>query len=170
MKRIFFSLELLLLLALSFVSTVASQSPVSIKIVEPIDRRNVPVKNAPVTVEISGIAPNRGYYWELWVDEEPIVGVRDGATTVLVPQFEPTGPHRLKAVLFDAQGNQVAVSNGVLVLAAPVQDRTPQFNRERMAPIMGVFALLVTALIIVSVWFNRKTHSRRGIETESNTG
>lgn len=144
-----------------------AQTTATIEIVKPLDRRNVPNKNAEVTVQIAGVAANDGHYWELWVDEEPVVGARNGEQTVKV-SFKPTGPHRLKAVLFDAQGKQLAVSKVVLVLAAPVQDRTPQFNRAMMAPIMGVFAALVTVLIVVSVWFNRRSRANKHAPMETN--
>lgn len=165
MKRVFSSI-VLIVLTLGFVGQVSAQVVPTIQIVKPLDRRNVPAKNAQVTVQITGIAPGAGYYWELWVDEEPIVGVTDGATTVTVSQFKPTGPHRLKAVLFDSQGKQLAVSESILVLAAPVQERTPQFNRERMAPIMAVFVVLVSVLIAGSVWFNRRSRASQVGQTE----
>lgn len=167
MKRILASIALFAA-TLWFVSNVAAQTPASIQIVEPLDRRNVPDKNAQVTVEITGVAANDGHYWELWVDEEPIVGVRDGSNMAVVERFKPTGPHRLKAVLFNAQGNPLAASNVVLVLAAPVDERKPLFNREMMAPIIAVFTALVALLIVASVWFNRRSSARKRVETEMN--
>lgn len=159
MKRVLVSL-VLLVAALWFVNSVTAQTSASIQIVKPLDRRNVSDKNARVAVQISGVTPNDGHYWELWVDEEPVVGARNGEQTVTV-SFKPTGPHRLKAVLFDAQGNQIAESNSVLVMAAPVDDRKPQFNREMMAPFMGAFSVSVGILIIVTVWLNRRSRANR---------
>ncbi len=167
MKRVLASIALLAT-TLWFVSNVAAQTPASIQIVKPLDRRNVPDKNAQVTVEITGVGANDKHYWELWVDEEPIVGVRDGSNTVVVERFKPTGPHRLKAVLFDVTGKQLAFSNVVLVMAAPVDERKPVFNREMMAPIIAVFTALVALLIVVSVWFSRHSRARKRIETEMN--
>lgn len=146
---------------------VLAQTAVGIEIVNPLDRRNVPDRNTPVTVQITGAA-NDGQYWELWVDEEPVVGARNGELTVTV-SFKPTGPHRLKAVLFDAQSNQVATSKGILVVAAPVQERTPQFNQQMMAPIMAVFAAGVILLIFVSAWVDRRTRINRSAVADSET-
>lgn len=165
MKRIVASIALLAA-TLWFVSNVAAQTPASIQIVKPLDRRNVPDKNAQVTVEIMGVTANDGHYWELWVDEEPNVGVRDGSNTATVERFKPTGPHRLKAVLFDVSGKQIAFSNVVLVMTAPVDERKPVFNREMMAPIIGVLTVLVALLIVASVWFNRRSSARKRVETE----
>lgn len=165
MKRLLLSVALVTA-TLWFVSNVAAQTPASIQIIKPLDRRNVPDKNAQVTVEMKGVAPNDGHYWELWVDEEPILGVRDGSNMATVERFKPTGPHRLKAVLFDATGKQIAVSNVVLVIAAPVDERKPQFNREMMAPIIGVFTALVMLLIVASVWLNRRSSARKRVEPE----
>lgn len=159
MKRVLVSIALLVV-TLWFVGNVAAQSAASIQIVKPQDRRNVPDKNAQVTVQISGVLPNDGHYWELLVDEEPVFGARNGEQTVSV-SFKPTGPHRLKAALFDRQGKQIAVSNGILVMAAPVDERKPQFNREMMAPFMGVFSITVTLLIVVTVWLNRRSRANK---------
>ncbi len=167
MKRILASIALFAA-TLWFVSNVVAQTPASIQIVKPLDRRNVADKNAQVTVEITGVMANDGHYWELWVDEEPILGVRDGSNMATVERFKPTGPHRLKAVLFDVTGKQIAVSNVVLVMAAPVDERKPVFNRERMAPIIGVFTVLVTLLIVASVWLNRRSSARKRVATETN--
>ncbi|MCC7165664.1 MAG: hypothetical protein IT331_24415 [Anaerolineae bacterium] len=165
MKRVLVSIALLVV-TLWFVGNVAAQSAASIQIVKPQDRRNVPDKNAQVTVQISGVLPNDGHYWELWVDEEPVVGVRNGEQSVAI-SFKPTGPHRLKAVLFDQQGNQLAVSNIVLVIAAPVDERKPQFNREMMAPFMAGFSVAMVLLIAVSVGLHRRYRTKRHVEAET---
>jgi hypothetical protein len=165
MKRMLVSIALLGV-ALWFVGDVTAQTSASIQIVKPLDRRNVPEKDAQVTVEITGVMANEGHYWELWVDEEPMIGARNGEQTVSV-SFKPTGPHRLKAVLFDQQGNQLAVSNIVLVIAAPVDERKPQFNREMMAPFMAVFSVAMVLLIAVSVGLHRRYRTKRHVEAET---
>lgn len=167
MKRVLLSIALLAT-TLWFITNVAAQTDASIQIVKPLDRRNVPDKNTQVMVEITGVAAKDGHYWELWVDEEPVQGARNGELSVTVAQFKPTGPHRLKAVLFDPTGKQIAVSNVVLVMAAPVDERKPVFNRERMAPVIGVFTILVTLLIVASVWLNRRSRARKRVATELN--
>lgn len=161
---------LLLLLCIGvsnfMVWNVLAQIPPTIEIVKPLDRRNVSSTNTEVTVQMDGVSANDGYYWELWVDEEPVVGARNGEQTVTI-SFKPTGPHRLKAVLFDAQGQQLAVSDVVLVIAAPVQERTPQFNQQLMAPIMAVLTLGTIVLIVASVWLNRRVRASKWAEAEN---
>lgn len=126
----------------------------------------MPDKNAQVKVQITGVAPKDGHYWELWVDDEPVVGARNGEQTVTV-SFKPTGPHRLKAVLFDAQGKQLAASKVILVTAAPVDERKLLFNRELMAPFMAGFVVFTAVLLIISVWFRRSRRSEYQIFEES---
>ena len=59
MKRVLLSMALLAT-TLWLINNAAAQMDASIQIVKPLDRRNVPDKNTPVTVEITGVAAEDG--------------------------------------------------------------------------------------------------------------
>jgi len=141
-------------LALS-ASFAGAQSPPTIRIVSPGDRRNVSDKHALFTVAISGVAPNDGHYWELWVDGEPIIGLHNGETQAAL-SFDPTGPHHVKAILYNAQ-KQPLDAQEILVMAAPVQDLTAQFNQKAMAQVMAVFVVFVVTCLVVAFWISRRS-------------
>lgn len=146
MKRlILFTLFVLTMLP----PVVGAQSNAAIKIVKPGDRRNVELGEIPVTVEITGVAPGDGYTWQMLIDGEPQGMVRNATSTnIIVPK--PTGPHRLKAELYDPQGRVIA-SNEILVLAAPVENHDPVFNRAWFAPVMAVFTLVIIGIIFLGL-------------------
>lgn len=127
----------------------AAQTIPSIKIVKPIDRHNIELQPTTVTVEITGATFKDGYAWQLFVDGEPQGMVKDSfATTVTVG--EPSGPRRLKAVLYDSRGLEVA-SNEILVMAAPIETNAPVFNRDWFAPLMAVVTVLIIAMVVVGL-------------------
>lgn len=126
-----------------------AQTDASIKIVKPADRRNVELGVVAVSVEISGAALSDGYTWQMLIDGVPQGAVRDGTTAeITIP--EPTGPHRLKAELYDPQGNVVA-SHEILVIAAPIAPFVPIFNLAWFAPMMAVFTIAVIGIILLGL-------------------
>lgn len=135
---------------------VSAESHISIHIVKPGDRRNIPTGDSPVAVEIRGADVAQGYYWELYADQLPTATIRDGSTSATV-NFRRTGPHRIKVVLFDAQGNRVS-SHEILVIAAPVESRAPIFNREQFAPAMAILTFLIISIIGGGLWFSRRVN------------
>lgn len=126
-----------------------AQGSASIKIVKPGDRRNVALGEGTVTVEITGAALADGYAWALWLD-----GVRVGGpyreTAAKINMDKPTGPRRIKAVLYDPQNNEIA-SNEILVIAAPVETNTDVFNRSWFVPFMIVFTLGIIGIILLGL-------------------
>lgn len=129
-------------------SVAQAQSP-GIRIVKPVDRHNVPLGQVPVEVEITGVTPNDGSYWELYSDTSEVVTIRDGSTTGTL-NFTQTGPHTIEATLFDRNGKPVASQN-ILVIAAPVSPVTPLFNRPMMAQFMAVFVVVVIGIIALGL-------------------
>jgi hypothetical protein len=127
-----------------------AQGEASIRIVQPGDRRNIPMGESTMTVEISGVEARDGHYWQAQVDGVPGNTVSAGNMTTTIDVPKPTGPHHLQAVLFDAKGNELA-RDDILVIAAPVQERAPVFNREVMARAMGVFVLVVVGIILLGL-------------------
>lgn len=152
MKRlILFTLLLFSILPLG----ADAQSNASIKIIKPGDRRNVELGEITVTVEITGVAPEDSYAWQMLIDGEPQGMVRDTLTTnITVPK--PSGPHRLKAELYDSQGSPIA-SNEILVLAAPVENHDPVFNRTWFAPVMAVFTIMIIGIILLGLRLRPRT-------------
>ncbi|HZQ06625.1 MAG TPA: hypothetical protein VFD70_08600 [Anaerolineae bacterium] len=148
---------LLILLFIGIVPAIVSaQSNASIKIVKPGDRRNVETAQINVTVEITGASLSDGYSWQMFVDGEPQAVVRDSLTAPIMVG-EPSGPRRLKAVLYDPQGNAIA-SHEILVMAAPVEkDNEPVFNREWFAPLMAVFTIIIIGLLVLSLRLRPRT-------------
>ena len=141
--------SLLILLASVLPAIAYAQTNVSITIVKPIDRHNIELQPTTVTVELTGATLSEGYTWELFVDGDPQGEVKDSLTTT-VAVGEPSGPRRLKAVLYDPKGNQVA-SNEILVMAAPIESDAPVFNRDWFAPFMGVVTVLIIAMVIIGL-------------------
>lgn len=152
MKRILF-LTLFLLLALPYAAN--AQSSAAIKIVKPGDRRNVELGQIPVTVEITGVALSDGYTWQMWIDNDP-QGMVSNATETNITIPQPSGPHRLRAELYDPKGAKIA-SNEILVLAAPVEDHNPLFNPAWFSPLMLGFTIIVIGLVV----FSLRIHPRK---------
>ncbi len=152
------NVRMFLALVLLSVATgaVSAQGNPSIKIVKPGDRRNVETAQIPVTVEITGASLSDGYSWQMFVDGVPQEVVHDSLTASILVG-DPSGPRRLKAVLYDPQGNSIA-SNEILVMAAPVEkDDQPVFNRDWFAPLMAVFTLIIIGLIVLGLRLRPRT-------------
>jgi hypothetical protein len=126
-----------------------AQTASSIEIVTPGDRRNVALGQVEVTVEITTDLPESSYTWQILVDGIP-QGMAGGTTTV-VQIDRPTGPHRLRAELYDGQGTVIG-SDEILVIAAPVERRDPIFNREWYSPLMALFILVVLGIVLLGLW------------------
>lgn len=143
MKRLIFC-ALLVLCALP--SFAHAQTNASIKIIKPGDRRNIELGEIDVTVEIAGVALSDGYSWQMLIDSVPQGIVRDTLTT-RINVGKPTGPHHLTAQLYDSQGKVIS-AHDILVIAAPVENRDPIFNRAWFAPTMAVFTLTIIGIIL----------------------
>ncbi|MBI4670869.1 MAG: hypothetical protein HY741_04265 [Chloroflexi bacterium] len=128
---------------------VSAQAQASIQIVKPGDRRNVALGELEVTVAITGANVGDGYSWQIFIDGVPQSIVHNTLTT-RVRMDKPTGPRRLKAVLYDPQGSEIA-ANEILVLAAPVENHDPVFNRAWFTPFMAVFTVAILALILLGL-------------------
>ncbi len=140
----------ILLAAMLFLPIVAhAQSGAAIRFVKPADRRNVELGEITVTVEITGVAANENYTWQVLIDGER-QGIVNGGTTTNITIPNPSGPHRLKAELYAPDGTILA-SDEILVLAAPVENHDPIFNRAWFAPLMGVFTITVIGLLILGL-------------------
>lgn len=135
--------------ALAVWTSLAQAQSASIRITKPVDRHNVPMGDVSVEVELTGVTPGDGTYWELYADALPVMTMRDGATSGTV-NFKQTGPHPLEVVLFDRNGARLA-SQRILVIAAPVSPITPLFNRPVMAPFMAGFVLVVIGIILLGL-------------------
>lgn len=155
MSKIICAVLLALALSSAQLALVTADSHISIRIVKPGDRRNIPTGDSLVVVEIRGAVNSEGYYWELYGDQLLITTVRDGSASAII-NFRRTGPHQIQVVLFDAQSNRIA-SHEILVIAAPVEDRTDPFNRQQFAPAMAILVLSISSLIGFSVWFSRRS-------------
>lgn len=149
---LFFAVALTMLAA----GALAAQGGASIKFVKPGDRRNVPIGQMDVTVAITGVTLSEGYTWQLLVDSVPEGSVRD-RTTITFEMSQPSGPRRMKAVLLDPQGQPVA-SDEILVLAAPVEELIPVFNRSWFAPAMAVLTVVVAAIIVLGLRLRPRTN------------
>ncbi len=134
---------------LLFFASAAAQSNASIKIVKPGDRRNVPVGENEVQVQISGVNLADGYKWELFVDGVSQGVVRDKMTTQ-VNLDKPMVLRRMKAVLYDTQGAEIA-SNEILIVAVKMESTADVFNRSWFVPFMFVFMLGIVVLILVAL-------------------
>lgn len=149
------SLLSFILIAVILPNPAFAQSNASIKFVKPIDRHNVELGQITVEVAISGVVSGDGSSWRVWVDGEPSAMVRDTTTTQVVVK-QPSGPHRLKAELYDASGAAIA-SNDILVMAATVEDHTPIFNQAWFGPAMAVLSLFVIIILIVGLRLRPRT-------------
>ncbi len=158
MSKIICAVLLALALSSAQLALVTADSHISIHIVKPGDRRNIPTGDSLVAVEILGAENSEGYYWELYGDQLLIATVRDGSASATI-NFRRTGPHQIQVVLFDAQAKRVA-SHEILVIAAPVEYRTDPFNRQQFAPAMAILVLTISALIGFSVWFSRRSRKK----------
>lgn len=118
-----------------------------------------------MTVEIRGADAAQGDYWELYVDQLPSATIRDDSTSATV-NFRRTGPHRLQVALFNAQGRRVS-GHEILVIAAPVEDRTDPFNRQQFAPAMAVLVLVIACIIGGALWYSRRVKKIVYMESES---
>lgn len=157
MKRVWLVATALLVL-LSSTSNVWAQTPPGIKIVKPGDRRNMGLGENTIIVEITGVDP-RDVTWEILIDAEPITTVTNGGTTATIELEKPTGPRRIRAVMFDAQNREIA-SNEILVIAAPIESREPMFNRAVMSQAMGVFFVTVVALLVIAYVISRRNRNQ----------
>lgn len=146
MKRV---LWFAMLIALVLPAAAYAQSDASIKIVKPGDRRNVELGDVTATVEISGVTLSEGYTWQILVDSVPQGMVHEGMTAAIqIPK--PSGPHRLRAELYDAAGKPIA-SNEILVMAAPVENHDPVFNRAWFAPFGLIFTITIIGIIFLGL-------------------
>ncbi|TAH52313.1 MAG: hypothetical protein EYC68_08410 [Chloroflexota bacterium] len=132
-----------------------AQSDAAIKILKPGDRRNVELGEIPVTVEITGVTLDDGYTWQILIDAVPQGLVRNATQTKIVMP-EPSGPHRLKAELYDSNGNAIA-AHEILVIAAPVEKHDPIFNRGWFVPAMLGFAAVIIGIIILGLRLRPRT-------------
>jgi hypothetical protein len=138
----------LMLSAFLFPLSGEAQSSASIKIIKPVDRHNLALGEADMIVEISGVSLQDGYTWQPFLDGVPQGMVRNTTTKLIVD--EPSGPRRIKAVLYDPHGVEIA-SNEILVIAAPVESQSEVFNRAWFVPAMAVFTLTLIGLIILGL-------------------
>ncbi len=153
MKQVLLAIALCAFLVATF-STALAQSAPEIQIVKPADRRNLGLGENQITVAITGIDPKQ-VTWELFIDQEPLATVTDGSLVANVEIPKPTGPRRIRAILYDAQHQELSADE-VLVIAAPVDIREPVFNRQGMAQAMGVFVVIVIALLFVAWFISRR--------------
>ncbi|MCC7164845.1 MAG: hypothetical protein IT331_20280 [Anaerolineae bacterium] len=146
------------LVLLSATTNVWAQTESGIKIVKPGDRRNMGLGKNTIIVEITGVDP-RDVTWQVLVDSELITTVTNGGTTADIDLTRPTGPRRIRVVMFDKQNREIA-SNEILVIAAPIQPQEPIFNREVMAQAMGVFVVIVVGLLIGAFVVSRRVRNQ----------
>ncbi len=146
------------LLALAWLMSVlpaSAQENVSIQFIKPGDRRNVALGELDVTVAVTGVNLDEDYTWQVFIDGVPQQVVGDSPSTrVLIDK--PTGPRRLKAVLYDAKGAPVA-SNEILVIAAPIESHAEVFNRAWFVPFMAVFTAAILAIILLGLRLRPRT-------------
>lgn len=128
---------------------LGAQTDVSIRIVEPGDRRNVPLGQLQVEVAIQGARLQDGYAWQLYFDGVPQGLVRAGTTTRLNID-NPNVLRRLKAVLYDPQGNEVA-SHEILIVGVKMESHADVFNRSWFVPFMAVFFIGLIGIIVLSL-------------------
>jgi len=146
---------LLMLLMVALPGVAQAQGNLSIQIVKPGDRRNVEIGKIPVTVDITGGALPANYTWQVWIDSVPQGIVQTGLTTE-IDMPEPSGPHRIRAELYDPQGTRVSTSD-ILVMAAPVEIHEPLFNRSWYVPAMAVLSLGIVGLIVLGLRLRPRT-------------
>jgi hypothetical protein len=153
MKRIF---AVLIFFACLLVPLSAfAQSNASIQIVKPGDRRNVELGIIPVTVALTNA--NADMHWQIFVDGVPtsaVMPASETSTTVDIPK--PTGPHRLKAMLSDAQ-DQTVSEHEILVMVAPVENHDEIFNRAWFVPAMLVFVVVIIGILILGLRMRPRT-------------
>lgn len=149
------SLVLFALAALMSALPASAQENAAIQFVKPGDRRNVALGELEVTVAVTGVKLSDGYTWQIFIDGVPQQVVGDSLTArVLIDK--PTGPRRLKAVLYDATGAPVA-TNEILVIAAPVEKQEEIFNRAWFVPFMAVFTAGILAIILLGLRLRPRT-------------
>lgn len=162
MKKFVVTRVLLLAMAglvlLSSASNVWAQTEPGIKIVKPGDRRNMGLGKSTIIVEITGVDP-KDVTWEILIDGEPVTTVTDGGTTTTIDMQKPTGPRRIRAIMFDAQNQEIA-SNEILVIAAPIEVREPVFNRQVMAQAMAIFVVVVAVLFVTAFVISRRVRGQ----------
>jgi hypothetical protein len=132
-----------------FPSSLNAQTDASIRIVKPGDRRNVPVGEAEVVVEINGARLEDGYTWQLYFDGVPQGPVREGLTTKLNID-NPNVLRRLKAVLYNPQGAEIS-AHEILIAGVVMESRADVFNRSWFVPFMLVFFIALMLIILVSL-------------------
>lgn len=137
---------------------VWAQTEPGIKIVKPGDRHNMGLGKNTIVVEITGVDPG-DVTWEILVDGEPLATVTDGGTTANIEMPKPTGPRRIRAILFNKENREIA-SNEILVIAAPIEVREPVFNRQAMAQAMGVFVVVIVALLFAAFIISRRVRNQ----------
>lgn len=137
---------------------VWAQTEPGIKIVKPGDRHNMGLGKNTIVVEITGVDP-KDVTWEILVDGEPMTTVTDGGTTANIDMPKPTGPRRIRAILFNKENREIA-SNEILVIAAPIEVREPIFNRQMMAQAMGVFVVVVVLLFFAAFFISRRVRNQ----------
>jgi hypothetical protein len=135
--------------ALALPLAANAQASATIKIIKPGDRRNVELGEIPVMVEVSGVTLSDGYTWQVLIDGEP-QGMVHGTLETKIVMPKPTGPHRLRAELYDRTG-AVAASNEIMVIAAPTENRGVLINRGWYVPVMGLFALATVGIILLGL-------------------
>lgn len=128
---------------------IQAQENASIKIVKPGDRRNVPLGENDVAVQIKGANLQDGYTWQLYFDGVP-QGIVRGAMTSKLQVDNPNVLRRLKAVLYNPQGAKVA-EHEILIVGVKKETHDDVFNRSWFVPAMLVFFGFIAALILLTL-------------------
>ena len=126
-----------------------AQTNATIHIVKPGDRRNVPVGETDVVVEINGARLEDGYTWQLYFDGVP-QGIVRGAKTTQLKMDRPNVLRRLKAVLYNPQGAEVS-SHEILIAGVVMESRADVFNRSWFVPFMLVFFIGLIVIVFLSL-------------------
>ncbi|MCG3139921.1 MAG: hypothetical protein HDKAJFGB_00846 [Anaerolineae bacterium] len=128
---------------------LAAQTDASIRILEPGDRRNVPLGSNQVVVAIHGASLADGYSWQLYFDGVPQGVIHSGMTTTLSID-RPNVLRRLKAVLYDPQGGEIA-SHEIFIVGVKMESQADVFNRSWFVPFMLVFFSGLTLIVLLSL-------------------
>lgn len=128
---------------------LVAQTEASIRIVEPGDRRNVPVGENQVVVEIQGARLEDGYSWQLYFDGVP-QGIVHGTTVTNLNIDKPNVLRRLKAVLYNPQGTEIS-SHEILIAGVVMETHADVFNRSWFVPFMLVFFIGLVIVVLLSL-------------------
>ncbi len=128
---------------------LGAQTSASIRVLEPGDRRNVPLGQAQVVVAINGARLEDGYAWQVYFDGVPQGLIHSGMTTTLEID-RPNVLRRLKAVLYNPQGNEIA-SHEIFIVGVKMESQADVFNRSWFVPFMLVFFSGLTIIVLLSL-------------------